>query len=177
MTPSEPAPSAGPGAPNAAVELVDRHVVAGRGGRIAYVDADGACSYAQLAERVNRAGNALRALGVEAEQRVLLVMLDTVDFAAAFLGAIKVGAVPVPINTLLPAKDYEHLVRDEASTQLDGWEPTGQVEYRLAEGERVTLDPDGTLRLAGSGEALERVVAPADDGGPRSSAPAQAQDA
>jgi benzoate-CoA ligase family protein len=113
VPPSErPSAAPLPALHNAAVELVDRHVQAGRGERLAYVDEDGPCTYAALAERVNRAGNALRALGVEAEQRVLLVMLDTVDFVAAFLGAIKIGAVPVPVNTLLPAKDYEHLVRD-----------------------------------------------------------------
>jgi benzoate-CoA ligase family protein len=113
VTPSEPRSAAPlPAQHNAAVELVDRHVQAGRGARLAYIDEDGPCSYAQLAERVNRAGNALRSLGVEAEQRVMLVMLDTVDFVAAFLGAIKIGAVPVPVNTLLQARDYEHLVRD-----------------------------------------------------------------
>jgi len=81
---------------NAAADLVDRHLEEGRGGSVAYLDDSGTHSYAALAERVNRAGNALRALGVQAEQRVLMVMLDTIDFPAVFLGAIKIGAVPVP---------------------------------------------------------------------------------
>src|SRR5205823_3400801 len=64
------------------------------------------------AERVNAAGNVLRGLGVQTEQRVLLAMLDTIDFPAMFLGAIKAGIVPVPLNTLLKPPDYAHFVRD-----------------------------------------------------------------
>ncbi|HSQ62872.1 MAG TPA: AMP-binding protein, partial [Polyangiaceae bacterium] len=67
---------------NAAVDLLDRHVEEGRGARIAYIDDRGTTTYAELAERANRAGNALRSLGVAPEQRVLLVMLDTIDFPA-----------------------------------------------------------------------------------------------
>ncbi len=58
-------------------------------------------TYGELAERVDRAANALRALGLEPEQRVLLCLLDTIDFPAAFLGAIKAGIVPIAANTLL----------------------------------------------------------------------------
>src|SRR4051794_13247558 len=76
---------------NAATDLVDRHVEAGRGASLAYLDDAGRYSYADLLARVNRAGNALLALGVQAEQRVLMVMLDTIDFPAVFLGAIKIG--------------------------------------------------------------------------------------
>ena len=97
---------------NAAADLVDRHLEEGRGASVAYLDDAGTYSYAALAERVNRAGNALRALGVQAEQRVLMVMLDTIDFPAVFLGAMKIGAVPVPVNTLLPAGDYVHMAED-----------------------------------------------------------------
>jgi benzoate-CoA ligase family protein len=54
----------------------------------------------------------LRALGIEPEQRVALCMLDTVEFPAAFLGAIALGAVPVLLNTLLTTDDYRYLLRD-----------------------------------------------------------------
>ena len=97
---------------NAAVDLVDRHVAAGRGGRIAIRDDVTAATYAELAERIDRAGNALRALGVRREERVVLAMLDTVDFVSVFLGAMKLGAVPVPLNTLLRPADYSYLLRD-----------------------------------------------------------------
>lgn len=67
---------------------------------------------------MNRAGNALRGLGVRMEERVLLVLLDTVRFPAVFFGAIKIGAVPVPVNTLLTAKDYDDLLRDTRARVL-----------------------------------------------------------
>jgi benzoate-CoA ligase family protein len=97
---------------NAAVDLVDRHLAEGRGSRLAYRDDRGAYTYAELGERVNRAGNALAELGVEPEHRVLLLMLDTIDFVALFLGAIKLGAIPIPINTLLKPADYSFYLRD-----------------------------------------------------------------
>ena len=103
---------------NAAVDLVDRHVAEGRGARIAYRDDRTQLSYAELAERINRAGCMLRELGVQMEQRVLLVMLDTVDFPALFLGAIKIGAVPVPVNTLLTADDYVFMLKDSRARVL-----------------------------------------------------------
>ena len=97
---------------NAAVDLIDRNIAEGRGDRIAYVEDQGTCTYSELLARTNRAGNALQRLGVLPEQRVLLLMLDTVDFVAAFLGAIKIGAVPVPVNTLLTADDYAYITKD-----------------------------------------------------------------
>ncbi len=97
---------------NASFDLVDRHLAEGRGDKIAYRDDRTSLTYAQLAQRVDAAGHALRSLGVQPEQRVLLLMLDTVDFPAMFLGAMKIGAVPVPVNTLLKPQDYAFFVRD-----------------------------------------------------------------
>ena len=97
---------------NAATDLLDRNLAEGRAGKVAYVDDRGSCTYGELAARANRAGNALRALGVQFEQRVFLSLLDTIDFPALFLGAMKIGAVPVPVNTLLQAADYVHLLAD-----------------------------------------------------------------
>jgi len=118
---------------NAAADLVDRHVAAGRGTRIAYGDDRGTYSYADLAERVARAGGALAGLGVQPEQRVLLVMLDTIDFPAVFLGAMKLGAVPVPVNTLLTSADYAHMLRDSrARVVVVSDALRGKVEDALA---------------------------------------------
>ncbi len=97
---------------NLAVDLLDRHVVEGHGDRVAVIDDNGRHSYRWLAERARRAATALRELGVEPEQRVALCMLDTVELPAVFLGAIAVGAIPVPLNTLLAADDYRYLVHD-----------------------------------------------------------------
>ena len=105
---------------NAAYDLLQRHVVEGRGDRVAVIDDDGRYTYREVAERALRAGAALQALGVRPEQRVALCMLDSVDFVATFLGAIALGAVPVPLNTLLTADDYAYLVRDMRAAALIG---------------------------------------------------------
>ncbi len=97
---------------NAATELLDRRIAEGRGDHIAYVDDNKRISYIELADRVNRAGNALRGLGIQREQRVMLVMLDAIDFPTMFLGAIKAGIVPIPINTLLSPSDYAFMLGD-----------------------------------------------------------------
>ena len=97
---------------NAAVDLLDRHVDQGRGARVAYRCEGMATTYAALHDRANRVGNALLGLGARPEQRVLMVMLDTADFAAVFLGAMKAGLVPVPANTLLTDVDYTYLLAD-----------------------------------------------------------------
>jgi len=97
---------------NAAHHFVDRHVAEGRGGKIALIDAAGPQSYEALARMVNRAGNLLRALGVGRHDRVMIGLEDGVEFVALFFGALKIGAVPVPVNTLLVPDDYRYLVRD-----------------------------------------------------------------
>jgi benzoate-CoA ligase len=86
---------------NAATYFIDRHIADGRGERIAIECGERKVAYQQLLEMVNRAGNCLRKLGVRVEERVVLLLFDTPEFAATFFGAIKIGAVPVPINTLL----------------------------------------------------------------------------
>jgi benzoate-CoA ligase family protein len=103
---------------NMAVDLLDRHVAEGRGDRVAIIDDDGRHTYRWLAERARRAAGALRELGVQPEQRVALCMLDTVEMPAAFLGAIALGAVPVPLNTLLTTEDYRYLLRDSRARVL-----------------------------------------------------------
>jgi benzoate-CoA ligase len=97
---------------NAAVDLLDRHVALGRGDRVAVIDDRGSHTYAELAARADKSAGALAAMGVLPEQRVALVMVDSADWIAAFLGAIKLGAVPVPLNTNLTPADYAYMLRD-----------------------------------------------------------------
>jgi benzoate-CoA ligase len=97
---------------NAAVDLIGRNLAAGRCAKVAYIDDTGACTYAQLAERVDRAANALLAMGIRREDRIAIAMVDSVDWAALFLGAIKAGIVPVALNTLLTPADYEYQIKD-----------------------------------------------------------------
>ena len=108
---------------NAAVDLVGRNLAGGRGGKIAYIDDAGTCTYAQLAERVDRAANMLHALGVRREERIAIAMHDSADWVALFLGAIKAGIVPVAMNTLLAPADYEYQLRDSRAHALFVSEP------------------------------------------------------
>ncbi len=97
---------------NVATYFVDRNVHEGRGEKIAIECGDEQVSYQQLLERTNRVGNALRQLGVRPEERVVLLLLDTPEFLYSFFGAIKIGAVAVPANTLLKPHEYEYLLSD-----------------------------------------------------------------
>jgi len=97
---------------NAAVYFIDRHIDEGRGNAIAIECEDRRVSYASLSEQVNRTGSALRGLGIRPEERILLLMLDSPEMVFAFFGAIKIGAVPIPTNTLWTSSDYEFLLRD-----------------------------------------------------------------
>jgi 4-hydroxybenzoate-CoA ligase len=106
-----------PRAFNAASYFVDRHLKE-RGSKIAYIDDRGTYDYEQLAVRVNRAGNLLKKLGVEPEQRVMLCLFDGIDLPALFFGAIKIGAVAVPVSTFLKPSDYDYMLRDSRSRVL-----------------------------------------------------------
>jgi len=97
---------------NAAAYFIDRHLAEGRGDKVAIECRDQRVTYLQLSERVNRAGNTLRSLGVRREERVFLALQDTPDFFDCFFGAIKIGAVPVPVNTYLKPPDFEYLLND-----------------------------------------------------------------
>ncbi|HXX84293.1 MAG TPA: benzoate-CoA ligase family protein [Casimicrobiaceae bacterium] len=103
---------------NAAHDLIERNLSAGRAGKVAFIDDQGSYTYQELAERVNRCANAMLGLGLEAEQRVLLCLLDTIDFPTAFLGCIKAGIVPIAANTLLTTTDYDYMLRDSRSHAL-----------------------------------------------------------
>jgi benzoate-CoA ligase len=103
---------------NAAHDLIERNLRSGRGAKLAYVDDRSRVSYAELAARANRAGNALLGLGLVPEQRVVLAMHDSIDWAVLFLGAIKAGIVPIAVNTLLTPKDYRYILDDSRASAL-----------------------------------------------------------
>lgn len=97
---------------NAATAFLDRNVVEGRGAKTALYSEGATYTYTQIAELANRVGNGLLNLGVDIEQRVALLLLDSPQFAAAFFGSIKIGAVAVPLNTMLRPDDYVYLLND-----------------------------------------------------------------
>ena len=139
---------------NASV-LVDRNLEAGRAEKVAIFYGDEEITYGELARRINRFGHALKDLGVDQEDRILLVLNDTPSFPIAFFGAIRIGAIPIPVNTLLNDDDYRFFVENSRSRVvvadlmhyekvregLEGYEET--VEIILTNGEaedRSTLE-------------------------------------
>lgn len=132
---------------NAAVDLIARNLPA-RAHKTAFVDELGAYTYGELAERVDRAAGALRELGLDVEQRVVLGLVDTIDFPAVFLGAIKAGVVPIPVNTLFQPLDYAFILADSrAKAAIVSLELLPQYEEaaRLASwsGRIIVSDPRG----------------------------------
>jgi acyl-coenzyme A synthetase/AMP-(fatty) acid ligase len=97
---------------NAAEFFVDRHVVEGRGAHRVFRWAGGDLTYGELAERVSRTAHVLAGLGVEIENRVVLVLDDTPVFAATFWGALTLGAVAVPLNTLMSLDEFAFVLVD-----------------------------------------------------------------
>jgi benzoate-CoA ligase len=105
---------------NAAVDFVDANVLSGRGGNTAVVEAASQreLSYEDVLRGVNRMGHALRRLGVRPEERVMILLPDCPEFIFAFFGTIKIGAVAVPVNTLLTPADYDYLLTDSRARVL-----------------------------------------------------------
>src|SRR5881628_359370 len=97
---------------NVAAWFVDRNVAEGRGASPAFLFEDRTLTYADVQELVNRTGNALLELGVEMEHRVLMLCLDAPEFIGTFWGAIKIGAIPIPVNTLMRTADYLYFLND-----------------------------------------------------------------
>jgi len=100
---------------NAAEWLVDRHVAAGSGERIAYHCADDVMSYAALMRETWRAATMLAELGVQASDRVVMVVSDEPTFPAVFLGSLRIGAIPIPVSTMLRAPEVAGLAADSAA--------------------------------------------------------------
>lgn len=103
---------------NFASDILGRNLAAGRVNKPAFVDDRGSWTYGQLNERANRFGAALRAKGIRREERILLCLLDTIDWPTAFLGALKAGVVAVPVNTLLTEGDYAFMLTDSRARML-----------------------------------------------------------
>ena len=117
-----------PDAFNVADYLVARHVREGRGDRVALISESASITYSELDALVNRAGNVLRSVGLAPEQRAVLLLHDGPAFYACFLGAIKIGAVPIPINTMLREADYRFILNDSRATVCIVSEPlAGQI--------------------------------------------------
>jgi benzoate-CoA ligase family protein len=112
-----------PFAYNFAADILARNLAAARASKPVYIDPRGSWTYGVLAERVERFGDVLRSLGIRREERILLALLDTIDWPTAFLGAIKAGVIPIPVNTLMTEEDYRFMLADSRAKVLVVSEP------------------------------------------------------
>ncbi len=98
--------------------LLDRHIREGKGDKAAIYYQDKVITYQDLLEASNRAGNALRKLGVEQENRVMICLPDCPEFLFSYFGAMRIGAVPVPISTMALPQDYKYFLEDSLAKVL-----------------------------------------------------------
>lgn len=103
---------------NLSDHFVDRHVREGRSGRVAIRCGESVRTYGDLAADINRAGNGLLSLGLHEEQRVLLLLPDCPEFAVAYFGVMKVGAVAVPTSTFALTADYGYFLSESRARIL-----------------------------------------------------------
>ena len=154
---------------NAAMPMIDRHLAEGRGDKVAIRTVSEDVTYAALAGAVNRAGNMLTARGAGKDDRVIMVVKDCPEFIYLFFGAIKAGIVPVPINTLLRAKDYQYMIEDSGCVGLIySPEYAGEVEPAL---EAASRKPGFVLRTEGAGGTGELIAGASAELAPSPSTP------
>jgi 4-hydroxybenzoate-CoA ligase len=103
---------------NAVTDFVDGNVARGFGDKIAFADPEQSITYAALQARTFQFAKTLKALGLRRENRIALILYDTVDFPVAFWGAIRAGLVAVPLNTLLTAEQYAYVLSDSRAAAV-----------------------------------------------------------
>jgi benzoate-CoA ligase family protein len=149
---------------NVAVPFIDRHVERGRGQRIALRHLGGEVSYAQLAQNVARAGNALLALGIAPGERMMMAALDEPMFFYVFWGAIKAGIIPIAASTFLKTAEYRVLANDAACSAFVYSSALAEAAAGVAGASahlRVVLPIDGPGSLAERIAAASPELAPA----------------
>ena len=162
------------GSYNAVTWLLDRHVSEGRGAKLAFTDTVSELSYGDLQKQSCRAANMLRRLGVRREERVAMIMLDTVDFPIVFLGAIRAGIVPVPLNTLLTTDQYAYVLADCRARVLFVSEAlypvVKDIVGRMSDLEHVVVSGSDALghkkladELAGEGDTFDTAATHAEE--------------
>jgi 4-hydroxybenzoate-CoA ligase len=103
---------------NAVTDLVDAPVERGLGGKTAFIDADRTLTYAALQARTCQFASALLDIGLRPEERLALLLYDTVDFPVAFWGGVRAGIVALPLNTLLTAEQYAYILGDSRASAI-----------------------------------------------------------
>ena len=157
---------------NVAVPFIDRHLAEGRGLSVAIRSVGEDVTYASLAERVAKCGNALLRLGIAPKSRLLMVVKDCPEFFYVFWGAIKAGIVPVPLNTALRADDYKFMIEDsECAAIVYSMEFAEELETAVARSQYrprhvLSIEPnDGASIRAEMGETSGTLTAVAANAG------------
>lgn len=160
---------------NAADYFVDRNIREGRGQKTAVLCRDNAFTYAQVQANMNKVGNALKGLNIEMENRVALLLLDSEIFPQSFFGAIKIGAVPICLNTLMQPKDYLYFLNDSRAKVLiidaDLYSKFEPIKDKLLFLNNIIVvggeTPDGTINfdtfIEGASDQLEAAPTTPDD--------------
>lgn len=128
---------------NAATRFIDHNIIEGRGNKVAVYYKDRQISYKELQMMVNKVGNGLKQLNTEMENRVLLLCYDSPEFIASFYGALKIGAVPIPVNTMMHPSDYEYFLNNSRAkvliAHLDLWNAISHLKDRFLYLQHVIL--------------------------------------
>src|SRR5437016_2395757 len=103
---------------NAVTDFVDLNVARGLSDKVAFTDPARTLTYGELQNATCRFADGLRALGVRRESRIVLLLLDTVDYPVAFWGTIRAGIVPIPLNTLLTPEQYAYVLEDSRAEAI-----------------------------------------------------------
>ena len=103
---------------NAVTDFVDAPVARGLAEKIAFIDAKRSLSYGELQKRTCRFATALADLGLKPEERLALLLYDTIDFPVAFWGTLRAGVVALPLNTLLTAEQYAYILADSRASAI-----------------------------------------------------------
>ncbi|MBU8908209.1 benzoate-CoA ligase family protein [Desertibacillus haloalkaliphilus] len=103
---------------NAAFNFIDENINKGLGDKVAIYYKDEEITYKQLQNKVNQFGNALKNLNIENENRILLLCYDSPEFIVSFFGSVKVGAVPIPVNSMMQPTDYEYFLNNSRAKVL-----------------------------------------------------------
>src|SRR4030088_1236058 len=161
------------GSYNAVTWLLDRNVDEGGGAKLAFTDTVSELSYGALQQQSRRLANLLRRFGVRREERVAMIMLDTVDFPIVFLGAIRAGIVPVPLNTLLTAEQYAYILADTraricfvSEPLLPTLEPAAarkDIEFVVVGATKATPHRDLTAALAQESDRFDTAATHPDE--------------
>ncbi len=139
---------------NAAEELVSKNITNGLAGKVAYIDDVGTHTYFDLEKKVKKTASAIKDVGLQREQRMLLCMLDSFELPVTFLGCIYAGIVPILTNTLLTKDDYAYMLKDSRAR-------IAIVDRSLLDKFKSLVDEIPTLEriiICGENEELSEII-------------------